>query len=80
MPTLIIAVTNHKKIKTVASAHCGDHVRQTSTEIKFNSLLEEYRASILPLLREQFNELDTEEKQSVSRLYNFYVASMDWCT
>ena len=29
-----------------------------------SSLLEEYQASILPLLDEQFNDLHTEEKQS----------------
>ena len=45
---------------------------RASTEIKFNSLLEEYRASILPLLDEQFNDLDTEEKHSVSKLCNFF--------
>lgn len=58
-----------KKILTNISATMSD---SASTEIKFNSLLEEYRATILPYTIENYHELDEEGKQSVSKLNNFF--------
>ena len=43
-----------------------------ATEIKFNSLLEEYRATVLPYTLENYNTLDEDGKLSVSRLMLFF--------
>ena len=43
-----------------------------ATEVKFNSILEEYRAAVLPYTLENYNELDENAKLSVSRMMNFF--------
>lgn len=43
-----------------------------STEIKFNELLEEYRKSILPYAIYNFHQLNNYQKESVSKLLNFF--------
>ena len=40
----------------------------------FNSLLEEYRAQILPEVITSWRDLSSEEQQSISSLNNFFVA------
>ena len=45
-----------------------------ATEVKFNSLLEEYRAAVLPYTLDNYNDLDEDGKLSLSRLNIFSVA------
>lgn len=45
---------------------------RASAQKSFNSLLEEYRASILPTITANWDSLTTNEKQSMSQMYNFY--------
>jgi len=45
---------------------------RASAQKSFNSLLEEYRASILPTITEKWEDLTIAEKQSMSQMYNFY--------
>ncbi|XP_062619501.1 uncharacterized protein LOC134281055 [Saccostrea cucullata] len=42
------------------------------TELKFNELLESYREELLPQIREDYHALDDVEKETVSRLNNFF--------
>ena len=47
-----------------------------ATEIKFNSLLEEYRATVLPYTLENYNTLNEDGKLSVSRLMFFFFCGL----
>lgn len=44
---------------------------RAATELKFNELLESYREEVLPQIRADYNTMDDEEKETVSRL-NFF--------
>lgn len=45
---------------------------RAATELKFNELLESYREEVLPQVRADYNTMDDEEKETVSRLNNFF--------
>ncbi len=45
---------------------------RAQTEVAFNRLLEEYRSEILPRVCENWHNLTEEERQSLSRLNNFF--------
>ena len=52
---------------------------RASAQKSFNSLLEEYRASILPTITANWDYLTTNEKQSMSRMHNFYCGYASCC-
>ena len=45
---------------------------RAATEKAFNDLLSHYRSEILPTVIEEWEQLSNEERQSMSRMYNFY--------
>ena len=45
---------------------------RASAQKSFNTLLEEYRASLLPTITANWDSLTTIEKQSMSQMHNFY--------
>ncbi|CAG2192717.1 unnamed protein product [Mytilus edulis] len=45
---------------------------RAATEVKFNNLLESYRAEILPLVYANFDQFSDQEKRSVENLCNFF--------
>uniref|UniRef100_A0A8W8JEX1 Uncharacterized protein n=1 Tax=Magallana gigas TaxID=29159 RepID=A0A8W8JEX1_MAGGI len=45
---------------------------RAATELKFNELLESYREEVLPQVRADYNTMNDEEKETVSRLNNFF--------
>lgn len=45
---------------------------RAATELKFNELLESYREEVLPQVRADYNTMDDKEKETVSRLNNFF--------
>ena len=55
----------------IANVKCTMSDR-ASAQKSFNALLEEYRASILPTVTANWDSLTTNEKQSMSQMYNFY--------
>ena len=55
----------------IANVKCTMFDR-ASAQKSFNVLLEEYRASILPVVTANWDSLTTNEKQSMSQMYNFY--------
>ncbi|XP_024117792.1 uncharacterized protein LOC112139279, partial [Oryzias melastigma] len=59
----------HKLLCNIASTMSD----RAATEVKFNTLLEEYRKEFLPLYKgDAFNDLTEEEKASASKLHNFF--------
>ncbi|XP_033731138.1 uncharacterized protein LOC117320739 [Pecten maximus] len=53
------------------------HIRNTmsdraATEMKFNQLLETYRCEVLPEMVQDWNDLDEEDRNVLSRLNNFF--------
>ena len=63
--------TNEKSLSVFTSIKATMSDR-AATEIKFNSLLESYRKSILPLTLDNYSYFSESEKLSVDRLYNFF--------
>lgn len=45
---------------------------RAATEKAFNDLLSQYRSEILPTVLQEWEKLSDEERQSMSRMYNFY--------
>ena len=45
-------------------------------EKKFNKLLEDYRAEVLPVVVSNWSALSIEEKSNISSLNNFFAACM----
>ena len=45
---------------------------RAATEKAFNDLLSQYRSEILPTVIQEWEQLSDEERQSMSRMYNFY--------
>ena len=45
---------------------------RASTELKFNDLLQDYRKDILPIVIDNFDQLDDKTRTSVERLNNFF--------
>ena len=64
--------TNEKSLSVFTSIKATMSDR-AATEIKFNSLLESYRKSILPLTLDNYSYFSESEKLSVDRLYNFFL-------
>uniref|UniRef100_A0A8W8L2R4 Uncharacterized protein n=1 Tax=Magallana gigas TaxID=29159 RepID=A0A8W8L2R4_MAGGI len=58
-----------KKILLKITATMSD---RASTELKFNELLEKFRADVLPELMTNWNELSDEDQRSASSLLNFF--------
>lgn len=46
---------------------------RASTETKFNSMIEEYRQEILPTVYKNFNDMNEESQQALSRMNNFFM-------
>ena len=45
---------------------------RAATEKAFNDLLSRYRSEILPTVIQEWKQVSNEERQSMSRMYNFY--------
>ena len=69
---LVCNSTNNEKSLSIFTSIKATMSDRAATEMKFNSLLEDYRKSILPLTLENYSNFSESEKLSVDRLYNFF--------
>lgn len=53
---------------------------RAATELKFNELLESYREEVLPQVRADYNTMDDKEKETVTRLNNFFCGLLWSCS
>ncbi len=65
-----------------ASQNILFHLRNTmsdraATEMKFNNLLQTYRADIIPQMIDSWSDLDVDVQKQLTRMNNFFVACMD---
>ncbi|WAQ97797.1 LOW QUALITY PROTEIN: hypothetical protein MAR_022170 [Mya arenaria] len=63
---------NSEKSKQIMKHIVATMSDRAATETKFNRLLNEYRNSVLPLIREVYNDLDENESRTVSAFSIFF--------
>ena len=74
---ILTDIDNVSKAEDSVSAKLLSNIKNTmsdraSTETKFNTLLEEYRNEILPTVYANYETMNVESQQAISRMNNFF--------